>query len=143
MSDDEIGVEEVHEELEQLKQSAKRKKGRGFTTNEPSGDTRGAYDTLKGDGPGPQRSIDGWTIFVTGINEEVIEDDMLDKLQEYGKVLNMHLNLDRRTGYLKGYCVAQYETKEEAAAAIEGLDGQEFVDRVLHADWAFMNSKRR
>lgn len=68
---------------------------------------------------------------------------MLEKLQEYGKVLNMHLNLDRRTGYLKGYCVAQYETKEEAAAAIEGLDGQEFVDRVLHADWAFMNTKSR
>lgn len=64
---------------------------------------------------------------------------MLDKLQEYGKVLNMHLNLDRRTGYLKGYCVAQYETKEEAASAIEGLDGQEFVDRVLHADWAFVS----
>jgi hypothetical protein len=71
MSDNEIGVEEVHEEcklfafiikifrilVEQMKQSAKRKKGRGFTTNEASGD-RGAYDTLKGDGKGPQRSID-------------------------------------------------------------------------------------
>lgn len=40
-----------------MKQSAKRKKGRGFTTNEASGD-RGAYDSLKGDGKGPQRSID-------------------------------------------------------------------------------------
>lgn len=68
---------------------------------------------------------------------------MLDKLQDYGKVLNMHLNLDRRTGYLKGYCVAQFETKEEAQAAINGLDGQEFGDRVLHADWAFLNTKRR
>ncbi|KAI6192030.1 RNA-binding protein 8A [Aphelenchoides bicaudatus] len=130
MSDNEINVDEVHEELEQLKQSAKRKKGRGFTNTEQGGDTRGDYETLKGEGPGPQRSVDGWTIFVTGINEEA-------------KVLNMHLNLDRRTGYLKGYCVAQYETKEEAASAIRGLDDQEFVDRVLHADWAFLNTKRR
>lgn len=44
--------------MEQLKQSAKRKKGRGFATAEHSGDSRGTYDTLKGDGPGPQRSID-------------------------------------------------------------------------------------
>lgn len=73
MSDDEIGVEEVHQEckskvlksinvvcflVEQLKNSAKRKKGRGFTSNEPSGDSRGTYETLKSEGPGPQRSID-------------------------------------------------------------------------------------
>lgn len=67
---------------------------------------------------------------------------MMEKLQEYGKVLNMHLNLDRRTGYLKGYCVAQYETKEEAQAAIEGIDGTEFLDKILNADWAFVSKKR-
>jgi len=134
---------EVGEELEQMKQSATRKKGRGFADVEHNNEAKGKYDTLKGEGPGPQRSIDGWTIFITGINEEVIEDDMSEKLQEYGKLLNIHLNLDRRTGYLKGYCVAQYETKEEAEAAIEGLDGQEFVEKILHADWAFLNTKRR
>ncbi|KAI6192662.1 RNA-binding protein 8A [Aphelenchoides fujianensis] len=143
MSDTEIGVDEVHAELEQLKQAATRKKGRGFNDQGDKNDGRGAYDTLRGDGPGPQRSIDGWTIFVTGINEEVVEEDMMDQLGEYGKVLNMHLNLDRRTGYLKGYCVAQYETKEEAQAAIKGLNGMDFADKVLQADWAFVNAKRR
>ncbi|KAI6205020.1 RNA-binding protein 8A [Aphelenchoides besseyi] len=143
MSDNEIGVEEVQAELEQLKQSATRKKGRGFADQGDKGDARGSYDTLRGEGPGPQRSIDGWTIFVTGINEEVVEEDMMDQLGEYGKVLNMHLNLDRRTGYLKGYCVAQYETKEEAEAAIKGLNGAEFADKLLQADWAFVSHKRR
>ncbi|CAD5229376.1 unnamed protein product [Bursaphelenchus okinawaensis] len=142
MSDNEISME-TGEDLDELRQQATRRRGRGFTDKQQSSGSGGAYDTLKGDGVGPQRSIDGWTIFVSGINEEVIEDDMMEKLQEYGKVLNMHLNLDRRTGYLKGYCVAQYETKEEAQAAIEGLDGSEFIEKTLSADWAFVNSSKR
>ena len=124
MSDTEIGGKDV-QELNQLKQAATRRKGRGFAGTGDATEVHGAYDTLKGDGPGAQRSIDvcfvclksfferllfqGWTIFVSGINEEVVEEDMMDKLQEYGKVINMHLNLDRRTGYLKGYCIAQCE----------------------------------
>jgi RNA recognition motif-containing protein len=39
--------------------------------------------------------------------------------------------------------VAQFETKEEAAAAIEGLNGTEFVDKVLSANWAFLNTGKR
>ena len=35
------------------------------------------------------------------------------------------------------------ETKEEAQDAIENLHGAEFIDKVLRADWAFVNTKRR
>jgi hypothetical protein len=58
MSDDEVDVHEVHQELEQLKQSAKRKKGRGFADTDQANEQRGKYDTLTGEGSGPQRSID-------------------------------------------------------------------------------------
>eukprot|EP01055_Gregarina_sp_Pseudo9_P001341 Gregarina_sp_Pseudo_9__1340@NODE_1899_length_1267_cov_13_449511_g1761_i0_p2_GENE_NODE_1899_length_1267_cov_13_449511_g1761_i0NODE_1899_length_1267_cov_13_449511_g1761_i0_p2_ORF_typecomplete_len158_score41_31RRM_1/PF00076_22/1_2e18RRM_5/PF13893_6/3_5e08Nup35_RRM_2/PF14605_6/8_2e08RL/PF17797_1/2_2e06RRM_occluded/PF16842_5/0_00017RRM_7/PF16367_5/0_0002RRM_3/PF08777_11/0_00042Limkainb1/PF11608_8/6_4e03Limkainb1/PF11608_8/0_0011RRM_2/PF04059_12/0_0024RRM_8/PF11835_8/0_013PHM7_cyt/PF14703_6/81PHM7_cyt len=91
----------------------------------------------------PAKSIEGWIIIVTGVQEEAQEEDIYDAFDEFGEIKNLHLNLDRRTGYVKGYAFVEFEEKKQAEAAIVAMNGAKILDKTIRCEWAFMKAPRR
>ncbi|CAE8643361.1 unnamed protein product [Polarella glacialis] len=135
--------EEVPEEG--TKTSGRKVKGRGGENDDRYAGKAGQFDSLQqGDEEGgPARSIEGWVVIVSGVHEEAQEDDVFEAFSEFGEIKNLHLNLDRRTGFVKGYAFIEYESKQEADAAIKGLDSQALLDQKLSVGWAFTKAGGR
>lgn len=39
-------------------------------------------------------AIEGWILIISCLHEEIQEEDLYNPLVEFGKILNLHLNLD-------------------------------------------------
>ncbi|KXJ10322.1 RNA-binding protein 8A isoform X3 [Exaiptasia diaphana] len=131
--------DEGEDDVQRVKQGAKKRKGRGFTGEKTTGDD--SYEALEsgqGGDSGPARSVEGWILFVTNVHEEAQEDDIHELFSDHGEIKNLHVNLDRRTGFLKGYALVEFETFKEAQSALEALNGTQLLEQTISVDWAFV-----
>lgn len=127
--------------------AGRRIKGRGAAgADEPQQMQQrdGRFESIaSAGGAGPARSVEGWIVFITGLDQETQEDDIHDKFCDFGDIKNLHLNLDRRTGFVKGYALVEYEQQSEAQDAIEALNGTQVLGSTISVDWAFSRAPTR
>lgn len=51
------------------------------------------------------------------------------------------MNLDRKSGYAKGYAFIEFEKKQDADSAICELNGKVLLGRPTTVGWAFVSSE--
>ncbi len=83
------------------------------------------------------------SIYVGNLSYEVTQDDLNRTFAEYGTVNRVHLPMDRETGRMRGFAFVEMGTEAEEAAAIEALDGAEWMGRDLKVNKAKPREERR
>jgi RNA recognition motif-containing protein len=76
------------------------------------------------------------SIYVGNLSYEVTQDTLTAVFAEYGSVKRVQLPTDRETGRLRGFGFVEMGTEAEEAAAIEALDGAEWMGRDLKVNKA-------
>ncbi|MDB9539706.1 RNA recognition motif domain-containing protein [Anabaenopsis arnoldii] len=82
------------------------------------------------------------SIYVGNLSYQVKEDDLKLAFQEYGKVNRVQLPTDRETGRPRGFAFVEMESDAEETAAIEALDGAEWMGRDLKVNKAKPREER-
>ncbi len=75
-------------------------------------------------------------LFVGNLSFQATEDDVRELFQQAGTVESVRIITDQFTGRPRGFGFVEMATKEEAAKAIEMLNGRLFRDRNLVVDEA-------
>ncbi|MEC4806387.1 MAG: RNA-binding protein [Jaaginema sp. PMC 1079.18] len=76
------------------------------------------------------------SIYVGNLSYEVTQDDLTVVFADYGSVQRVHLPTDRETGRVRGFGFVELDTEAEEDAAIEALDGAEWMGRDLKVNKA-------
>ena len=82
------------------------------------------------------------SIYVGNLSYEVTKEDLEQTFAEYGTVNRVQLPTDRETGRLRGFAFVEMGTEAEETAAIEALDGAEWMGRDLKVNKAKPREER-
>lgn len=76
------------------------------------------------------------SIYVGNLSYDVTQEDLNQVFAEYGSVKRVQLPTDRETGRMRGFGFVEMGSDAEEAAAIEALDGAEWMGRDLKVNKA-------
>ncbi len=76
------------------------------------------------------------SIYVGNLSHDATQEDLTTVFAEYGTVKRVNLPTDRETGQPRGFGFVEMATEAEETAAIEALDGAEWMGRDLKVNKA-------
>ncbi len=75
-------------------------------------------------------------IYVGNISRDLSEEELREAFAAFGQVSTVNIIKDKFTGEYRGFAFVEMPTKEEADAAITGLNGKELKGRALNVNEA-------
>ncbi|HEY9742292.1 MAG TPA: RNA-binding protein [Coleofasciculaceae cyanobacterium] len=83
------------------------------------------------------------SIYVGNLSYDVTQEDLTSVFAEYGTVKRVQIPTDRETGRPRGFGFVEMESESEEDAAIEALDGAEWMGRSLRVNKAKPREDKR
>jgi len=90
-------------------------------------DDRGGYGAPKDDTT---------TVRVTNLSEDTREEDLKELFKPFGPIGRVYLGVDKITKMARGFAFINFLYKEDAAKAIEKLNGHGYAHLILSVEWA-------
>ncbi|XP_010105917.2 serine/arginine-rich splicing factor SC35 [Morus notabilis] len=85
---------------------------------------------------GPPDIRDTYSLLVLNITFRTTADDLFPLFDRYGKVVDVFIPRDRRTGESRGFAFVRYKYADEAQKAVEKLDGRVVDGREIMVQFA-------
>ena len=82
-------------------------------------------------------------IYIGNLSISTTSDDVRQAFEAYGQVDDVKIITDRYTGESRGFAFVQMPIKDEAIAAIDGLNGSELKERTILVNEARPRSEKR
>ena len=76
------------------------------------------------------------SIYIGNLSYDVTQDALSAVFAEYGTVRRVQIPTDRETGRVRGFAFVEMGSEAEETAAIEALDGAEWMGRDLKVNKA-------
>ena len=81
-------------------------------------------------------------IYIGNLPYNASEDEVRQAFEAYGQVASVALIKDRMTGQPRGFGFVEMPNQSEAQAAIDGLNGKDFMNRTLVVNQARPREER-
>ncbi|CAO2815525.1 unnamed protein product [Amaranthus hypochondriacus] len=85
---------------------------------------------------GPPDITETYSLLVLNITFRTTADDLFPLFDKYGKVVDVFIPRDRRTGDSRGFAFVRYKCADEAQKAVEMLDGRMVDGREIAVQFA-------